>query len=262
VRDGQYRLLWSGLSRSKKIREIRGTSRFKRDCHLVFTWLISWGDDDGRLRGDPGWLIENIFPHDGFLKSELEKILSELHRVTLIIWYEVDSERFIQIIKNEEKQKIRKDRYFPSTYPPYINSADSPLSKCGQSADISPQSDNPSLSQLLSLTPSQTLIQTPVRTAKVPPSDSEFDLFWKEYPRKIGKGHARKAWEKIGPEKHQQIIEAIKEQNKEKWNSTETKFIPHPTTWLHGERWEDEIKDDEGDQIPQSILDKIGRGNG
>ena len=70
-----------------------------------------------------------------------------------------------------------------------------------------------------------------------------FDDFWKLYPRKVGKGHARlafkKACEKEDPIK---ILLAVKE-FAEAIKDREKQFIPHPTTWLNGERWDDEIED-------------------
>ena len=63
------------------------------------------------------------------------------------------------------------------------------------------------------------------------------------YPRKVGKGHARlafkKACEKEDPIK---ILLAVKE-FAEVIEGKEKQFIPHPTTWLNGERWDDDIED-------------------
>jgi len=70
-----------------------------------------------------------------------------------------------------------------------------------------------------------------------------FEDFWKMYPRKVGKGHARlafkKACEKEDPIK---ILVALRE-FVQVMEGKEKQFIPHPTTWLNGERWDDEIED-------------------
>jgi hypothetical protein len=67
-----------------------------------------------------------------------------------------------------------------------------------------------------------------------------FIEFWKQYPRKIAKPNAEKAWFKINPdlETSQRIIRAISEQ---KLLGREEQFIPHPATWLNAKRWEDEV---------------------
>lgn len=73
----------------------------------------------------------------------------------------------------------------------------------------------------------------------------DFDIFYKEYPRKIAKGEARKAWaqtKSIRPPLAK-IIEAIQAQcTTEQWLKDNHVFIPHPATWLRAERWDDEIK--------------------
>lgn len=73
--------------------------------------------------------------------------------------------------------------------------------------------------------------------------DSMFDAFWSVYPRRIAKGHARLAFRKQaafndpvaivnGAQAYARFVEDQK---------IETQFIPHPTTWLNGERWEDDL---------------------
>ena len=116
--NNQYRLLWSGISRSKRIKQIQGDRWLRLGCHLVYSWLLPWADDDGRLIGDPLWVLANVVPNEGLSQPEIQKILIELHRVNLIYWYEVESEYFIQINKFPEHQRIRQDRYKSSSYPP------------------------------------------------------------------------------------------------------------------------------------------------
>lgn len=73
-----------------------------------------------------------------------------------------------------------------------------------------------------------------------PSTDSEeFKRFWAAYPRPVGKGQARKAWnaaiKKADPER---IIEAAGRFTAARGNQ-DPKFTPHPSTWLNGERWGD-----------------------
>lgn len=75
--------------------------------------------------------------------------------------------------------------------------------------------------------------------------DVGFDAFWKSYPRKIGKGAARKSWDKIKPSESllAKIIFAVEQQKKSAdWQKENGKYIPHPTTWLNQERWDDEVQ--------------------
>lgn len=82
---------------------------------------------------------------------------------------------------------------------------------------------------------------------------SDFDLFWGAYPRKVNKQNAFKAWQKCNSDKPAisdllNIIENHKQSDA--WKKDGGQFIPHPTTWLNGKRWEDEISKISQDDDP------------
>lgn len=71
-----------------------------------------------------------------------------------------------------------------------------------------------------------------------------FDEFWAAYPKKVGKGEARKSWRKIKPdaELHRKILAAVEEAKRsEQWTREHGQYIPNPATWLNQSRWEDEL---------------------
>jgi len=68
----------------------------------------------------------------------------------------------------------------------------------------------------------------------------KFDQFWAAYPRKKGKGQARTAFEKALTKTDIDTILAGVEAYKEHEDMYDPQFIAHPSTWLNGERWEDE----------------------
>ena len=70
-----------------------------------------------------------------------------------------------------------------------------------------------------------------------------FDAFWKVYPKKQNKKNAQKAWGKLNPDSELiSVIIAAVERAKasEAWLREEGRYIPLPTTYLNGRRWEDE----------------------
>ena len=70
----------------------------------------------------------------------------------------------------------------------------------------------------------------------------DFSLFWKEYPKKIGKGAAEKAWQKMKPP-IEDVLNAIRVQRQtDQWLKNKGQFIPNPATWLNQKRWEDEVE--------------------
>ena len=70
--------------------------------------------------------------------------------------------------------------------------------------------------------------------------DGQFDRFWSVYPRKVGKGVARKAWSKALKETSaEQIISGAEQYAKER-AAQDPKYTAHPSSWLAAERWTDE----------------------
>jgi hypothetical protein len=70
----------------------------------------------------------------------------------------------------------------------------------------------------------------------------EFNLFWAQYPRKVGKLTAQRSWQKMPDDHKQKALEAIVEHRKY-WTTkgTELDYIPHASTWLNNQRFFDEI---------------------
>jgi hypothetical protein len=92
----------------------------------------------------------------------------------------------------------------------------------------------------------QTMGESKVKESKVNTntlSDECFQSFWKQYPKKEGKGAAAKAWAKIpAPAETLKLIEAALEWQKktEQWTKENGQFIPMPATYLNQTRWLDE----------------------
>lgn len=72
-------------------------------------------------------------------------------------------------------------------------------------------------------------------------TDARFQTFWDAYPRKVAKKAAEKAFLKIDPDHGllTRMLDAIAVQRvSRQWREG---YIPHPATWLHQERWTDEV---------------------
>ena len=91
---------------------------------------------------------------------------------------------------------------------------------------------------------------------------SIFDDLWKMYPKKVGKGTARKALAKALPKAQADKIQHSLALFVRAWGSQDKKFMPHLATWLNGERWDDELQeaslqDMTSDQQMQAILGSL-----
>lgn len=89
----------------------------------------------------------------------------------------------------------------------------------------------------LNLNPNLTLMQNS-------PEANLFDVFWKIYPKKVGKAATLKAWKKIKPSQQlaERIIQSVSEHLSDpQWKKENGQFIPHPATYLNQGRWDDEV---------------------
>lgn len=70
----------------------------------------------------------------------------------------------------------------------------------------------------------------------------DFSVFWDLYGKKIERKSCERKWDKLSLETQEKIIEtlpAFKDYISDK------KYLPHPETYLNGERWNDEIEQPE-----------------
>lgn len=68
----------------------------------------------------------------------------------------------------------------------------------------------------------------------------KFNEFWKIYPRKVNKKQALKLFSKIKEKDYEKVLHAVKVFSAEQIN-TDEQYIPHASTWLNQERYEDYI---------------------
>ena len=96
------------------------------------------------------------------------------------------------------------------------------------------------------------------RPAEVPSPDSrddaawipqKFAVFWEQYPRKVAKADALKAFSKIVKAQHNVdefmttlLASLAWWKTQDAWKKDKGKFIPHPTTWLNRGSWEDAVE--------------------
>ena len=76
--------------------------------------------------------------------------------------------------------------------------------------------------------------------------DIHFASFWESYPRKVGKPKALKAFNsaikgmKLKEGEIQEFLSFVKQDCTKRFANTEKQFIPHPTSYINAEGWNDE----------------------
>lgn len=69
-----------------------------------------------------------------------------------------------------------------------------------------------------------------------------FDQFWAAYPLKKSKKDARKAFAKVKAPLDTLLAALERQKKTPAWTKDGGRYIPYASTWLNGERWEDEVK--------------------
>jgi len=76
--------------------------------------------------------------------------------------------------------------------------------------------------------------------------DERFLAFWAAYPKKVGKGEAWAAWQKLRPDDAllTLMLAAVGwQRTQDEWLRSGGRYVPHPKTWLNARRWEDAPSD-------------------
>ena len=196
---------------------------------VFFYRLLVNCDDYGRFDGRVSIIKNRLFPlKEGLKPKTVEQALQKLAAVGLVVLYESDGKPFLYLPTWEKHQTIRNKK---SKYPD--------PNDCKQLNSIEINCDQ--LNANVPVIQSNTIQSEPESNPNTEDAYSvEFELFWKEYPRKIDKAKAYRSWKKIPVKEHLDIAKGL-----EKWNAywkerNEPEYIPHPTVWLNNRRWESE----------------------
>jgi len=181
----------------------------------------------------------------GLTVRELDEVARRLSEVDLI-----DRDTFQPLAWNERQFKsdtsadrVRKHR--ESKQKSECNGDQPLLKRYSNALDTDTESDTESDQKTLSAEKSAT--------------PDRFDEFWSAYPKRVKKKQAREKWKR---KKYDRIADQIL-QDIETRKTMDARwldgFIPDPTTYLNGERWEDEIEKprnhaDKSDQAVESFV--------
>jgi hypothetical protein len=120
------RMLNKSISYNKDVALL--TNELGADAGLVFTWIIAHLDREGRFHGDEDVIKGTVFPRiAGILPAIIRKTLARAAKLELVVWYEVDGEKYLYYPGFDRQQiGIRKDREPRSDFP----SPDSGVAVC------------------------------------------------------------------------------------------------------------------------------------
>ena len=192
--------------------------------------LITQVDDAGRGDARPAIIKGRVFPFRERLSiKDIDAALQALAAKGRVSLYKVDGKPSLWFPGWAKHQRIRDCKpKFPG--PDESDTLQDSAASCGELPQVA------------------ALIQSESNPNPNPNPESEsntrgaaFDAFWAAYPRKVGKGDARKAFGKVRVELGT-LLSAIEAQKaSQQWKREGGRYIPNPATWLNQCRWEDEL---------------------
>lgn len=167
-------------------------------------------------------------------KNEIEGVLEELN-VTKVA--DVTNRNGIVTVINRRMLREEKERNSTRLRVQKYRNA-----QCNESSNVSVT--------VPSSTSSSSSIKKENTKRKISSSCSDdFEVFWKEYPKKVGKDAARRAWKTRNGTRPPiaDLVTAIRKQTQSiQWNKDGGQYIPNPATWINQGRWSDEMEVNNG----------------
>mgnify|MGYP003441332381 FL=1 len=208
------RLLREGILTSDRVDQLDNAAE------VFYRRLMSKVDDHGLYDARPSILRSSLYPLrvDRVREADITRWIAACEKAGVIALYQHDGKPYLQMV--DTRWQARSEPKYPMP---------TPENSCKQE-------------------------KTPVPVFGVgvvvgdvdmaaPVGAELFDEFWAEYPRKVGKDAARKAFDKRKPSRELlgRMLASIRAQVQTvDWQKDGGQFIPHPTTWLNEGRWQDE----------------------
>jgi hypothetical protein len=183
--------------------------------------------DPRTVKGDVAPLIDRISVR------VIERVIEEFLTQNLVVIYRVNDRDYLQVINWSKHQSVNHPK--PSIYPPPPAETLDSRNDTGRVRDA--------YGKATGIIPIGTGNREQGTGNREKTPIVPFARFWKPWPKKVKKSEAEKVWNKLNPDEElvRKILAAVEHQKKPGGClSVNEKYIPYPTTWLNGRRWEDE----------------------
>lgn len=192
------------------------------DTKMVLIWLLS---------KPPTWQLntKSIATQHNIGKNKVTRIAKDLQKSGHLIIEKLKTGKAVWHIFDQPGSPV-VDPYPQNRDEALENEVDQPVTRV-----VDPYPQKPDLANGDALVRTDSL----VRTEKDKPMCVSFEDFWKIYPKKTNKKAAELKWNrlKVTPE----LFDKIKTHIQAAYKETELQYVPCPTTYLNGERWNDQI---------------------
>ncbi|MBT9166734.1 MAG: hypothetical protein DDT19_00058 [Syntrophomonadaceae bacterium] len=233
------RMLAKNISRSEKFADLKSDR-----ARVLYQMQLPHTDDFGCFDASLRTYKATVCPLLNYSLNQIQEALEDMAQVGLIVLYEVNGHQYGQVSKFDTFQTFKKDRERKSEYPQPTD---------GESLESNGIQEIPNGTYKLS---KDKLSKD--KLSKDSAYSAEFLSFWENYPRKIEKKKAYKAWLariKEGEPPEKLIAAAIGYSQYCTAKQIEETYIKHPATFLGpNQPYEDFVKTKEQDGKANSGL--------
>lgn len=209
------------------------------NAQLLLILLQNFCDDNGNCPVHLRSIKAQVFPCHDVTIDEVKGLIEELLCHEILIEYEVENKHFYHVFGwNIKGHPLHQTINHPTTAqcPTYEDSLRTPVVIHEESPTIKYKLSKVKLSEVKHMIKSDRFDR------------DRFDRFWFAYPKKVGKEGALRIWKTKKLCKHIEEILSDLDQRKD-WNKY-NKYVPYPSTYLNGKRWEDEDKQSNDESNP------------
>ena len=216
-------------------------------ARLFFIGLFTQADRRGRLRYEAPRLRVRLLPYDDGVS--VDNLTTELEAAGLVRRYDQGTKVFLSILNFERHQRPNMREPESSIPSPPWETTENPSNdgtphvhaRADTCAHVHARGERERERELEREGNGNTNSARD-RALTTAAQHEAFTRFWAAYPRKTNKAAAWKAWRKLDPppELVARIMAAVRDQSAwPQWQADDGRFIPHPSTWLNQERWND-----------------------
>lgn len=239
----------------KKISVSEDVANISRDAQLIFTWSVPHADDVGMLPKSLRTLKAIIIPMIDMTLGDFSDCVDEIVDAGLWVIFEHEGKEYYRIPRFINHQTLKKDRQ-PQTIIDFDFSQNHKeswvrlydlvgLVDTGNQAETTGNQMGTEEKRTEEKRREKNTTRSKAAKTLDKKQQALFDAFWAAYPNKKSKKKAHEWWCKNLP--NAQTVTDImagleRAKTSDQWVKDNGKFIPHPSTWLNGERWTDEVE--------------------
>lgn len=244
----------------------KSVARLSRDARLFYALLWMEADDRGRLEWMPKQLAGSLYPHDEDVTGrDIQAWADECAAEGMLDFYEADGDRFCWIVKFLDHQVINRPTASKLPASPKESqqttetftedslnthggltedSCDTPCAEIGSRNREIGNGEGESKQEVIPTSPASA---TPQSAKRLERFDEIWIAFEREYPKRRGDLDKKKARDKLkalilGGKSPGSILAGVKSYRLfcDREDKTGTPLVAMMTTWLNGERWNED----------------------